>query len=131
MGQSSQDERCRRRALRFPLPLEVELHHRGQIVRAIIRDASIDDNLQDGMFGVGLLHDDKLPLHEPLHCRTVTDCQLLSADARLTLTWSRSFGTDGFLSGGRILCDAETVDVSTDDEPRTCHSSSAVRPSDG
>lgn len=104
MDTPSRNDCCRRRAPRFPLPLEVELTRAGQPVTAILRDASVDEHLADGAVGVGLLHNEELPLHEPLPCQPVLPCDLFGDQARLTLAWTRSFGTDGFLSGGQLEC---------------------------
>lgn len=94
---------CRRGAERLSLPLEAQLTFGDQTVSAVIRDASPDEDKMDGSGGVGLLHHDRLPLREPLACRIVSDTLILSRESHVTLMWTRNFGDDGYLSGGRIV----------------------------
>lgn len=122
METPSPDWRCRRRAPRIPLPIEVELTTDDRTVKAIIRDASLDEGLAEGSLGIGLLHRDALPVHQPIPCRTLTYTRLLSEESTVTLVWSRSFGTDGYLSGGRMVF--ETASVEEPEEAEEAEASS-------
>ena len=93
---------CRRRDCRIPLSVEVELSKDGLIVAAVIRDASFSDEQDSPLIGIGLFHNDALPLDETLHCRTVSQSELLPHESTISLMWTCHFGSDGFLSGGRM-----------------------------
>lgn len=98
---TSTDYSCRRRAARYPLPVEIEISHAEQRLAAIVRDVSTDGESECGFIGIGILHRTQLPLRTPLRCRTDASGPLPSGI--LTLTWTQSFGPDGYLSGGRLV----------------------------
>lgn len=102
---------CRRRAHRFPLPLEVDLTLPDRSIPAMIRDASLPngDNDDADFIGIGILHDVPLPLDEGLPCRLRSESNLIPEDSKVTLLWTRHFGRDGFLSGGRMLVEVDAL----------------------
>lgn len=111
---------CRRRAERMPLPVEVMFTRNGLTVMAVIRDRSCDRELPGGSLGIGILHNESLPLDVGLTCQTVTPTKLLPSRSVVTLIWTRHFGMEGFLSGGRMTwnevrdselqeCDSRTI----------------------
>lgn len=102
MGTQPEDLQCRRRAPRIPMPLEVELTADDRAVRAIIRDISLEENTQHTSIGVSLLHNQWLPLNQVIHCELLSEFSLLGRRSECTLTWTRDFGIDGYLSGGRL-----------------------------
>lgn len=93
---------CRRRAVRIPLPLELQLATEDGAVKAILRDVCLDDPAEDGSMGIGLFHKDALPLQQTMHCLRLSNTRLLFAEFDVTLFWTRSFGDDGHISGGRL-----------------------------
>ena len=93
---------CRRRTRRTTLAVEVELSKDGLTVSAMIRDASFDNEGDSPFIGIGLFHNDELPLDETLSCRTVSPSELLPIESTVSLMWTRHFGQDGFLSGGKM-----------------------------
>ena len=93
---------CRRRARRTSMPVEVELTRDGLTVSAVIRDVSLSDDGDSAFIGIGLFHNDALPLNETMSCRTVSPSEVLPVESTVTLMWTRRFGGDGFLSGGRM-----------------------------
>ena len=93
---------CRRRARRTTMPVEVELTRDGLTVSAVIRDVSLSDDGDSAFIGIGLFHNDALPLDESMSCRTVSPSELLPIESTVTLMWTRHFGQEGFLSGGRM-----------------------------
>jgi hypothetical protein len=103
MQTQSTDQQCRRHAMRIPLPFEIQLSTDGRTVNAIIRDVSIEYEEEDGFIGVALLHDETLPLNTPMHCRCLSETRLLSTESMVTLVWTRHFGADGSLSGGKMV----------------------------
>lgn len=100
------DLSCRRRNGRIPLPVEVRITLHGQTIKATIRDASLDDDPVDGI-GIGLLHDEVLPVGELLRCQVTCGSELLGREFEFVLFWTRCFGGDGCLSGGRIMVPAD------------------------
>ena len=92
----------RRRARRTSHPVDVELRLNDLTVSAIIRDVSDADEQDPSLIGIGVFHSDALPLDEILGCRTVTGSKLLPEESTVLLLWTRRFGSDGFLSGGRM-----------------------------
>lgn len=103
MKNAPQDQRCRRRAHRHPLPVELQLQTANGDVTAIIRDVSFEHKEVSGFIAIGILHNDPLPLHETLKCRTDSRTDVLQAESHVTLMWTRDFGTDGYLSGGKLF----------------------------
>jgi hypothetical protein len=103
MGKQPEDLQCRRRASRIPMPLEVQLTTNDRAVRAIIRDISLEEDPQRMSIGVSLLHNHWLPLNQVLHFQLLSDSSLLFSKSECTLTWTRDFGIDGYLSGGRLM----------------------------
>jgi len=93
---------CRRRTRRTTLAVEVELSKDGLTVSAMIRDASLNNEGDSPFIGIGLFHNDELPLDETLSCRTVSPSELLPIESTVSLMWTRHFGQDGFLSGGKM-----------------------------
>ena len=93
---------CRRRTRRTTLAVEVELSKDGFTVSAMIRDVSLNDEGDSPFIGIGLFHNDELPLDETLSCRTVSPSELLPIESTVSLMWTRHFGQDGFLSGGKM-----------------------------
>jgi hypothetical protein len=93
---------CRRSVQRTALPVEVELWKGNLIVVAIIRDVSISNDEDSPFIGIGLFHNDALPLDETINCRTVLPSEFLPVESTISLMWTRHFGSDGFLSGGRM-----------------------------
>ena len=93
---------CRRRTRRTILAVEVELSKDGVTVSAIIRDASLNSEADSPFIGIGLFHNHELPLDATLICRTVSPSELLPIDSTVSLMWTRHFGQDGFLSGGKM-----------------------------
>ena len=93
---------CRRSVRRTALPVEVELWKGNLIVEAIIRDVSVSNEEDSPFIGIGLFHNDALPLDETINCRTISPSVLLPAESTISLMWTRHFGRDGFLSGGRM-----------------------------
>ena len=93
---------CRRSVQRTALPVEVELWKGNLIVVAIIRDVSVSNEEDSPFIGIGLFHNDALPLDETINCRTVLPSELLPVESTISLMWTRHFGRDGFLSGGRM-----------------------------
>lgn len=93
---------CRRRARRTTLPVEVELSKDGLTVSAMIRDVSLSDEADSPFIGIGLFHNDELPLDETLNCRTVSLSELLPIESTVSLMWTRHFGQEGYLSGGKL-----------------------------
>lgn len=112
VNSDTQEMLCRRRAERVPLPYEVQLTADGRTVRAVIRDASLDEAKEWGSIGISLLHGECLPLRQDLLCRVMSETRILQNQSVVTLMWTRSFGTDGFLSGGRMAPLASTASVS-------------------
>ena len=100
-----QDQTCRRQAQRIPIPVEVELTTEDGRTTAVVRDATLGDNQEAGFIGVGILHRNLLPLDEPLACETRTTSYLLPKHSNIILMWTRHFGSDGYLSGGRMMVD--------------------------
>jgi hypothetical protein len=92
----------RRRARRISLPVDIELTFNNLITLAVIRDVSFSDDPDSSDIGVGFFHNEPLPLEEMLKCRTSSHTGVLPADSIVVLTWTRDFGSDGFLSGGRM-----------------------------
>lgn len=93
---------CRRRERRTTLSVEVELSTGNTTVAAVIRDVSVSD-AEDSLFiGIGLFHNDALPLDENINCRTISQSDVLPIESTVSLMWTRHFGSDGFLSGGRM-----------------------------
>ena len=93
---------CRRRARRQPLAVEAELSRNGLTWAAVIRDVSISEEQSTELMGIGLFHHDALPLDEILKCRTISHSELLPTESTVRLIWTRRFGSDGFLSGGKM-----------------------------
>lgn len=93
---------CRRRAVRIPLPLELQLSTEDGLVKAILRDVSLDEEAPDGSMGLGLFHKDHLPLQKHMHCLRLSATRLLFRQFSVTLYWTRQFGEDGYISGGRL-----------------------------
>jgi hypothetical protein len=104
---------CRRRARRTTLPVEVEFTRDSLTVSAVIRDVSLNDDGDSASIGIGLFHNDALPLDENMSCRTVSPSEQLPVESTVILMWTRHFGGDGFLSGGRM-----TKNPSADDQNR-------------
>jgi hypothetical protein len=101
--------------------VELELTRDGLTVSAVIRDVSLGDDEDSAFIGIGLFHNDTLPLDETVSCRTVSPSEVLPVESTVTLMWTRRFGSDGFLSGGRMaknpssgVQDSETPDASRD-----------------
>jgi hypothetical protein len=103
MENAPQEQKCRRRADRHPLPVELQLQTANGDVTAIIRDVSLEHKEVSGFIAIGILHNDPLPLHETLKCRTDSITDVLQKESHLTLMWTRDFGTDGYLSGGKLF----------------------------
>ena len=103
--------RCRRAAIRIPMPFELQLTVKQRTVDAIIRDVSPDNEKPRGFIGIGLLHADPLPLHTPLPCVCLSRTTVLSRHSEVTLVWTRHFGADGYLSGGKM------VRITSENEP--------------
>jgi hypothetical protein len=98
-----QDVTCRRRATRIPMPVEVQFIMDGREVAAIIRDVSFNESGSLKIIGIGVLHHDFLPLDVPMSCRTDSDPEALPVKSNVTLMWTRHFGSQGYLSGGRMI----------------------------
>jgi hypothetical protein len=96
-------DNCRRRVPRIPLPCELELTIGDRRVHAMIRDVSIGGESTLGFIGIGLLHTEALPLQTEIHCHCKTKTSLIHQYSTVTLVWSRHFGADGYLSGGRMV----------------------------
>ena len=94
---------CRRRSVRIPMPLEVQLATETGIVKAIVRDVSLDDDSPANMLGVGLFHKDSLPLQQQIHCTQLSKTSFLFKEFDVVLIWTRQFGCDGFISGGQLI----------------------------
>ena len=92
----------RRRARRIALPVDTELTLNDLTIPAVIRDVSFSDEPDSPNFGVGLFHNLPLPLEETLKCRTNSRTDVLPAQSTVVLMWTRNFGSDGYLSGGRM-----------------------------
>ncbi len=110
---------CRRRARRTTMPVEVELTRDGLTVSAVIRDVSLSDDGDTTFTGIGLFHNDALPLDETMSCHAVLPSEVLPVESTVILMWTRRFGQEGFLSGGRMARnpiaddqDGETPDAS-------------------
>ena len=100
----------RRRARRISLPVDIELTFNDVTILAVIRDVSFSDDADDSEIGVGFFHNEPLPLREILKCRTNSHTDVLPAESTVFLMWTRDFGSDGFLSGGRMQpCNPEFV----------------------
>lgn len=97
-----QEEACRRRAARIPMPIEVQFIMNGREVAAIIRDVSVNESAHEKVIGVGVLHGDFLPLDESISCRIDSSSETLPEESQITLMWTRHFGSHGYLSGGRM-----------------------------
>ncbi len=107
----------RRRARRISLPVEVELRFGNGTTAAVIRDVSFSEEQDSPFIGIGIFHNAPLPLEESLKCHTNTHTDLLPAESSVVLLWTRDFGGDGFLSGGRMQkC---VLEYSDDLEPAT------------
>lgn len=101
----------RRRARRISLPVDIELTFKNLTTLAVIRDISFSDDPDSSDIGVGFFHNEPLPLQEILKCRTNSHTDVLPADSIVVLAWTRDFGSDGFLSGGRMQqCLSEAAD---------------------
>ncbi len=98
-----QELSCRRRAVRIPNPVEVRFQLEQRTVKAIIRDTSIDETARSGFVGIGVLHQDFLPLDQPIVCQTESQTEAVPELADVTLRWTRHFGRDGYLSGGLMV----------------------------
>ena len=109
MQSHSSEVTCRRRAVRISLPLELQLSTDSGAVKAILRDVCLDDPAADGSMGIGLFHKDALQLQQTMHCLRLPDTRLLFAEFDVTLFWTRSFGEDGYISGGRLTRIVESV----------------------
>jgi len=105
---------CRRRAGRITLPVEVELWNGNLTIMAVIRDVSFSEEENSSIIGIGLFHNDELPLDETINCRTVSHSELLPVESTISLLWTRHFGNDGFLSGGRMSANAAMSDQDTE-----------------
>lgn len=92
----------RRRARRISLPVDIELTFNNLTILAVIRDVSVGTEPDSPDFGVGFFHNDPLPLVEILKCRTNSHTDVLPAESTVVLKWTRDFGSDGYLSGGRM-----------------------------
>lgn len=103
MGNAPQHQKCRRRADRHPLPVELQFQTAHGDMTAIVRDVSFDHKEASGFISIGILHNDPLPLHETLKCRTDSRTDVLQKESHVTLMWTRDFGTDGYLSGGKLF----------------------------
>lgn len=101
---------CRRRVRRTTLPVDVELTRNGLTVSAVIRDVALSEADEDVIIGIGLFHNDSLPLDETMSCRTVSTSELLPIESTVCLMWTRHFGRDGFLSGGRMARNPTALD---------------------
>ena len=97
-----QDQPSRRQARRIPIPVDVELTTAEGKTTAVVRDATLGNNQETGFIGVGILHRNLLPLDEPVACETLTTSYLLPKHSNIILMWTRHFGSDGYLSGGRM-----------------------------
>lgn len=105
----------RRRVRRVALPVDIELTFNNLTILAVIRDASFSDEPDSPDIGVGFFHNAPLPLGEILKCRTNSYTDVLPAKSTVVLMWTRDFGSDGYLSGGRMQqCGPESDD---DTEP--------------
>lgn len=111
VNSDTQEVLCRRRAERVPLPYEVQLTAADKTILAVIRDASLDEAKECGSIGISLLHDESLPLRQELPCRMMSETRVLHNHSVVTLMWTRSFGTDGFLSGGRMAPSVPKVET--------------------
>ncbi|APZ94604.1 hypothetical protein Fuma_04236 [Fuerstiella marisgermanici] len=89
--------------MRIPNPVEVIFQFEEQTVKAIIRDTSIDETARSGFVGIGVLHQDFLPLDQPIVCRTKSHTEAVPELTDVTLRWTRHFGCDGYLSGGLMV----------------------------
>jgi hypothetical protein len=105
---SISQEATRRRARRKSHPVDVEFRLNDLTVTAVIRDVSDADEQDPSYIGIGVFHNDPLPLDEILSCLTVTKSKLLPEESTVLLIWTRRFGSDGFLSGGRMRQRAST-----------------------
>lgn len=94
---------CRRRAARILMPVEVQLTSEGRTVKAVIRDASFDDKSVEGKVGICIFHNEELPLDKPIYCRMASVQGRLPDESQVSLLWNRTFGSDGYLSGGTLV----------------------------
>lgn len=93
---------CRRTAVREPLPIEASVFVGDQEVSAVIRDVSINPDPSPLPFGIGILHQQPLPLEQPVRCRLAASSETLPEDFMITLVWTRKFGERRYLSGGHL-----------------------------
>ena len=102
---TAQSVACRRGARRIAMPVEVKLETTGRIVSAVIRDVSFSEEPGLTYVGIGIHHNEAVPLDLPIGCRLVSQTSALPQKSHVTLMWTRRFGDDGFLSGGRMVGD--------------------------
>ena len=110
IAEASRSLSCRRRATRIAMPVEIELDAAGQKVSAVVRDVSSVDTLGPHVLGIGMHHNEALPLDVSIVCRLVSETEAIPKESRVTLMWTRRFGVDGFLSGGRLVRDNRNND---------------------
>ena len=110
IAEASRSLSCRRRATRISMPVEIELDAAGQKVSAVVRDVSSVDTLGPHVLGIGMHHNEALPLDVSIVCRLVSETEAIPKESRVTLMWTRRFGVDGFLSGGRLVRDNRNND---------------------
>ena len=127
MENAPQDQKCRRRSHRHPLPVELQLQTASGNVTAIIRDVSLEHKEVSGFIAIGILHNNPLPLHETLKCRTDSRTEVLQKESHVTLMWTSDFGADGYLSGGKLFeTDADDHHDASQQTSETNHSHSSV-----
>ena len=96
------------------MPVEVELLISERKVSAVIRDVSFDEESGAAFFGIGVHHSEAIPLDVSVGCRLVSATDVLPKLSQVTLMWTRQFGVDGILSGGRMYREAA---AGSGDEP--------------
>jgi len=114
MSSQPTENECRRRAPRIPFPAELKLTVGERTVDAIIRDLSPATEEEAGFIGIGLLHQEPLPLQTEIACECLTRSSVLSRRSTVLLTWSRHFGADGYLSGGMMVRQPERRPAASD-----------------
>ncbi len=102
---TAQSVACRRRGRRIAMPLEVQLETSGRMVPAVIRDVSFSTESDSAYIGIGIHHSEVMPLGVLVSCRLLSPTSALPKQSHVTLIWSRQFGDDGYLSGGRMVDD--------------------------
>lgn len=105
MSNSSQENadesaiECRRRDERIALPVELEVVTDDGAVPVVVRDISLTDSVPTG---IAILHQTEFPDDQEIRCRTIATVKALPTEFMFSVRWTRSFGSEGHLSGGTI-----------------------------